>query len=61
MSTAVVEPYNLIVATHWMIDESDCTFTVDNQPFYRLCCRVLDVERTAYDKLNTHIAQAGPR
>ena len=31
VSTAVVEPYNSILATHAMIDHSDCAFMVDNE------------------------------
>ena len=35
--TAVVEPYNSILTTHQSIDNTDCTFLVDNQAIYDIC------------------------
>jgi Tubulin/FtsZ family, GTPase domain len=31
VSTAVVEPYNAVLSTHSTIENSDCTFLVDNE------------------------------
>jgi tubulin alpha len=48
VSTAVVEPYNSILATHAMIDQSDCAFMVDNEALYDRCRRALEIERPTY-------------
>ncbi|EAX95926.1 alpha-tubulin 1, putative [Trichomonas vaginalis G3] len=57
VSTAIVEPYNSILATHSMIDHSDCAFMVDNEALYDLCRRALDIERPTYTNLNRLIGQ----
>lgn len=35
--TAVVEPYNSVLTTHCTLDQTDCTFMVDNQAIYDIC------------------------
>src|SRR3954467_10097723 len=40
-STAVVEPYNAVLSTHSTIENSDCTFLVDNEAVYDICRRNL--------------------
>jgi tubulin alpha len=57
VSTAVVEAYNSILATHAMIDHSDCAFMVDNEALPDLCRRALDIERPTYTNLNRLIGQ----
>jgi len=57
ISTAVVEPYNTILATHNTMEHSDCAFMVDNEAIYDLCRRNLDVERPNYINLNRLISQ----
>ncbi|KAF8382592.1 hypothetical protein PRIPAC_71734 [Pristionchus pacificus] len=57
VSTAVVEPYNAILATHTTIDHSDCAFMVDNEAIYDICRRNLDVDRPSYTNLNRIISQ----
>jgi tubulin alpha len=57
VSTAVVEPYNSILATQAMIDHSDCAFMVHTDALYDLCRRALDIERPAYTNLNRLIGQ----
>ncbi|KAK3922644.1 Tubulin alpha-1C chain [Frankliniella fusca] len=52
ISTAVVEPYNTVLATHSTLEHSDCTFMVDNEASYDLCRNKLDVERPNYINLN---------
>ncbi|OBT54446.1 tubulin alpha-2 chain [Pseudogymnoascus sp. 24MN13] len=41
VSTAVVEPYNAVLSTHSTIENSDCTFLVDNEAIYDICRRRL--------------------
>lgn len=56
-STAVVEPYNAVLSTHSTIENSDCTFLVDNEAVYDICRRNLDIPRPSYEHLNRLIAQ----
>ena len=57
VSTAVVEPYNAVLSTHSTIENSDCTFLVDNEAVYDICRRNLDIPRPSYHHLNRLIAQ----
>ncbi|KUI63142.1 Tubulin alpha chain [Cytospora mali] len=57
VSTAVVEPYNAVLSTHSTIENSDCTFLVDNEAVYDICRRNLDIARPSYEHLNRLIAQ----
>ena len=57
ISTAVVEPYNSILATHSMLDHADCTFMMDNESIYEICQNNLDIERPSYTNLNHLISQ----
>lgn len=56
-SAAVVEPYNAVLSTHSTIENSDCTFLVDNDAVYDICRRNLDIPRPGYEHLNRLIAQ----
>jgi tubulin alpha len=58
VSTSTVEPYNCVLATHSLLEYTDCTFTLDNEAIYDLCRRQLDIERPSYTNLNRLIAQA---
>jgi tubulin alpha len=57
IATAVVEPYNTVLACHGMIEHSDCAFLVDNEALYDICRRALDIERPTYTNLNRLVAQ----
>ncbi|OBT47880.1 tubulin alpha-2 chain [Pseudogymnoascus sp. WSF 3629] len=57
VSTAVVEPYNAVLSTHSTIENSDCTFLVDNEAIYDICRRSLDIPRPNFEHLNRLIAQ----
>ena len=57
VSTSVVEPYNSILTTHTTLEQSDCSFMVDNEAIYDICRRSLDIERPNYENLNRLIAQ----
>jgi tubulin alpha len=57
VSTSVVEPYNAVLSTHSTIENSDCTFLVDNEAVYDICRRSLDIPRPNYEHLNRLIAQ----
>ena len=57
VSTAVVEPYNAVLSTHSTIENSDCTFLVDNEAVYDICRRNLDIPRPDFEHLNRLVAQ----
>ena len=57
VSTAVVEPYNAVLATHSAMDHVDVTFLVDNEAIFEICRSKLDVSRPSYRELNQLIAQ----
>uniref|UniRef100_A0A336LLG7 Tubulin alpha chain n=1 Tax=Culicoides sonorensis TaxID=179676 RepID=A0A336LLG7_CULSO len=58
VSTAVVEPYNAVFATHGTLPSSECAFTVDNEAVYDICAKNLGIDRPNYKNLNRVIAQA---
>lgn len=57
VATAVVEPYNSILTTHSTMEQTDCSFLVDNEAIFDICQRKLDVGRPSYSNLNHLIAQ----
>lgn len=57
ISTAVVEPYNSVLTTHFTFDHSDCAFMVDNEAIYDICQKSLNIERPTYVNLNRLISQ----
>jgi len=57
VATSVVEPYNAVLATHSTIENSDCTFLVDNEAVFDICRRHLDIPRPSFQNLNRLIAQ----
>merc|ERR1711968_331626 len=57
VSTAVVEPYNAVLATHSLLEHTDVAVMLDNEALYDICRRCLDIERPTYTNLNRIIAQ----
>ncbi|XP_011499073.1 PREDICTED: tubulin alpha-1B chain-like isoform X2 [Ceratosolen solmsi marchali] len=57
ISTAVVEPYNTLLSVHATMNYSDCTFMVDNEAIYDICCNKLGIDRPTYINLNRLISQ----
>merc|ERR1712028_220104 len=45
VSTAVVEPYNAVLATHSLLEHTDVAVMLDNEAIYDICRRCLDIER----------------
>jgi tubulin alpha len=37
MCTAIVEPYNSVLTTHYSMENVDCAFIFDNQAIYDIC------------------------
>jgi tubulin alpha len=57
VSTAVVEPYNAVLATHSLLEHTDVVIVLDNEAIYEICQKSLNIERPTYTNLNRLIAQ----
>lgn len=57
VSTAVVEPYNAVLATHGTLEHSDICFLLDNEAIFDICNNSLDIDRPNYSNLNRLVAQ----
>merc|ERR1712079_592331 len=58
ISTCVVEPYNALLTTHWLLDHTEISVLLDNEAIYEICQKNLDIKRPSYDTLNRMIAKA---
>merc|ERR1711997_133338 len=58
ISTCVVEPYNVLLTTHWLLDHTEISVLLDNEAMYEICQKQLDIKRPSYDVLNRLIAKA---
>merc|ERR1712195_394980 len=56
VSTAVVEPYNSVLATPSLLEHTDVAVMLDNEACYDICRRNLDIERPTYTNLNRLLA-----
>merc|ERR1719517_356213 len=57
ISTCVVEPYNSLLTTHWLLDHTEVSVLLDNEAIYEICQKWLDVKRPSYDNLNRLITK----
>merc|ERR1711994_280573 len=57
ISTCVVEPYNALLTTHWLLDHTEISIVLDNEAIYEICQKKLDIVRPSYDTLNRMIAK----
>jgi tubulin alpha len=57
IATAVVEPYNVVLSMHNLLEHTDVANTIDNEALYDICIRNLDVEAPTYTNLNRLVAQ----
>jgi tubulin beta len=58
VSDTVVEPYNAVLSSHQLLENSDETFIVDNEALYNISNNVLKKQNPTYSQLNDLIAQA---
>merc|ERR1711870_221285 len=52
ISTRVVEPYNALLTTHWLLDHTEISIVLDNEAIYEIAQKNLDIKRPSYDTLN---------
>jgi tubulin alpha len=57
LSTAVVEPYNALLSTHWLLDHTEVSLLLDNEAIYDLVIKKLDIKHPSYDNLNRLITK----
>merc|ERR1712154_18614 len=57
MSTCIVEPYNAMLSTHWLLDHTEVSVVLDNEAIYAICQKQLDIDRPTYANLNIVIAK----
>ena len=52
VSDTVVEPYNATLSVHQLVENTDQTFTIDNEALYDICFRTLKLKTPTYGDLN---------
>ncbi|XP_021372131.1 tubulin beta chain-like [Mizuhopecten yessoensis] len=52
VSEVVVEPYNAVLSTHQLVENTDETFCIDNEALYDICFRTLKLSTPTYGDLN---------
>jgi len=57
ISTCIVEPYNAMLSTHWLLDHTEVSVMLDNEAIYGICQKQLDIARPSYKQLNSIIAK----
>jgi tubulin alpha len=57
LSTAVVEPYNALLSTHWLLDHTEVSLLLDNEAIYDLVIQKLQIKHPSYDHLNRLITK----
>jgi tubulin alpha len=57
ISTCIVEPYNALLATHWLLDHTEVSIVLDNEAIYEICQKHLDIKRPSYENLNKIISK----
>jgi len=57
VSDTVVEPYNAVLSSHQLLENSDETFIIDNEALYNISNNILKKESPTYADLNELIGQ----
>jgi len=52
ISTCIVEPYNGLLSTHWLLDHTEVSLVLDNEALYGICAKTLKVKKVQYGHLN---------
>merc|ERR1712012_1508723 len=60
LSTCIVEPYNAMLSTHWLLDHTEVSIVLDNEACYQICQKQLGIKRPSYSELNMIIAKVVP-
>jgi len=57
ISTCIVEPYNGLLSTHWLLDHTEVSSILDNEALYGIC-KSLKIEKIQYGHLNKLCAKS---
>jgi len=57
LSTCVVEPYNALLATHWLLDHTEVSLLLDNEAIYGICQKQLRIQKPDVGNLNRLISK----
>merc|ERR1711997_460551 len=57
ISTCIVEPYNALLSTHWLLDHTDVSLLLDNEAIYDICKKSLLIKKPPYADLNIIITK----
>jgi len=57
ISTCIVEPYNGLLSTHWLLDHTDVSLVLDNEAIYGIAQKKLDIGKPSYENLNKIICK----
>ncbi|ETO27058.1 hypothetical protein RFI_10071, partial [Reticulomyxa filosa] len=57
LSTSVVEPYNALLVTHWLLDHTEVALILDNEGTYNLCQRKLHITKPDVTNVNRLFAK----
>merc|ERR1712025_528099 len=57
LSTCIVEPYNAMLSTHWLLDHTEVSIVLDNEAIYAICQKQLNIDRPTYGNLNVIISK----
>merc|ERR1711920_743122 len=52
ISTCIVEPYNGLLSTHWLLDHTEVSLVLDNEALYGICSKSLKLPKIQYADLN---------
>jgi tubulin alpha len=58
ISTCIVEPYNGLLSTHWLLDHTEVSLVLDNEALYDICGSQLKLNKITYDHLNKVCAKS---
>jgi len=58
ISTCIVEPYNGLLSTHWLLDHTEVSLVLDNEAMYEICTSQLKLPKVTYDHLNKICAKS---
>lgn len=58
VSDTVIEPYNALLSSHQLLENSDETFVIDNEALFNISSNLLKNVEPTYGELNSLIAQA---
>jgi len=53
----VVEPYNSLLATHWLLDHTEVSLLLDNEAIYGICQKHLRIPKPDVNNLNRLISK----